>query len=499
MITGAVSHRFTPGWTGRPVAWMLMIGAVPGKETPVDAAELIVSALAESAAACRAGQARAQVMRGRLELISLLRERLPGERRVLVGVAEADPRAECARLADALRQSSADADRVVIAAARRLLGLLHPAPPPGTPSDPPGAPSEGGLGEGPTRPRASSASPGGRVRTGRPPGSQPGGGLTGGSRPMTTRGRPGSRADGDPITRPSVGPTAPGTRSTALGQRESGGGRVGGKQPGQPGDVDRVIVISGCSGIQVGEGNDQVSVYRVDLPSVDLTASPELAERLLGDGTPWARDLFSDDASLDLGSLAGRGGADSQGIVTSPEGDTLVIVRNSRGVQIGNGNVQHNTFTLDVAPVSVQADSLGDAGRRADVRRLLADPDDTAAARRLADDISGAARNSLSSSMEARTRQQVGNPHISLWAGEVRGQTGRQVGGRGRARVKVTVRIARPDPATLTRELQSAARRQAARISPRAPAPERPTPASRNFDRGPSISRQSPGIGGPGR
>lgn len=252
----------------------------------MDAAELIVSALAESAAACRAGQARAQVMRARLQLISLLRERLPGERRVLVGLAEADPRAECARLADSLRQSSADADRVVIAAARRLLGLLHPAPPPGTPNDPPGAPSEGGLGEGPTRPRASSASPGGRVRTGRPPGSQPGGGLTGGSRdgrampsthgtpsgeprtggdrirdprgsrPMTTRGRPGSRADGDPITRPSVGPTAPGTRSTALGQRESGGGRVGGEQPGQPGDVDRVIVISGCSGIQVGEGND---------------------------------------------------------------------------------------------------------------------------------------------------------------------------------------------------------------------------------------------------
>jgi len=41
-----------------------------GKETPVDLAELIVSALAESAAACRAKQARAEVMRARLELAS---------------------------------------------------------------------------------------------------------------------------------------------------------------------------------------------------------------------------------------------------------------------------------------------------------------------------------------------------------------------------------------------------------------------------------------------
>ena len=88
-----------------------------------------------------------------------------------------------------------------------------------------------------------------------------------------------------------------------------------------------------------------MSVYRVNLPSVDLTASPELAERLLGDGTPWARDLFSDDASLELGSLAGRGGSDSRGIVTSPDGDTLVLVRNSSGVQIGNGNVQRDRST----------------------------------------------------------------------------------------------------------------------------------------------------------
>jgi len=241
-----------------------------------------------------------------------------------------------------------------------------------------------------------------------------------------------------------------------------------------------------------------VSVYRVNLPSVDLTASPELAERLLGDGTPWARDLFSDDASLELGSLAGRDGSDSRGIVTSPDGDTLVLVRNSSGVQIGNGNVQRNNFTLDVAPVSVQADGLGDSGRRPDVRRLLANPDDTAAARRLADDISGAARNSLRSSMEVRTRQEVGNPYISLWAGEVLGQTGRQVG-PGRARVKVTVRVARPNPASLTRELQSAARRQAARNSLRTPAPERPTPASRNFDWGSPFSRQPPGTGRPGR
>jgi hypothetical protein len=41
-----------------------------------------------------------------------------------------------------------------------------------------------------------------------------------------------------------------------------------------------------------------------------------------------------------------------------PSGAVLVIVRNSRGVQVSDHNVQRNTFSVRVAAVSVWAGQL---------------------------------------------------------------------------------------------------------------------------------------------
>ncbi len=59
---------------------------------------------------------------------------------------------------------------------------------------------------------------------------------------------------------------------------------------------DRVILIERCNGVQVGQDNDQYSVYQVTLPAVTLESEQELAERLLARNAPWSRDLFSHDA-----------------------------------------------------------------------------------------------------------------------------------------------------------------------------------------------------------
>ena len=68
----------------------------------------------------------------------------------------------------------------------------------------------------------------------------------------------------------------------------------------------------------------------------------------------------------------------SRGITASPYGDTVVIVRNSRGVQVGDHNVQHNLFRIRVTDITVNADRLGmTAQREALISRLRENPDPT--------------------------------------------------------------------------------------------------------------------------
>jgi hypothetical protein len=236
----------------------------------------------------------------------------------------------------------------------------------------------------------------------------------------------------------------------------------------QPGGAE-VILIERCNGIQVGRNNDQVSVYRVTLPLASYADGSRLAETLLRRDAPWARDIFTHDARLGLACAASRRPrSSSSGIIEGPRGDTLVIVRDSRGVQVGNRNVQRNDFRIRVGDTAVRADRIGATRERQDcIARLRQDPGDKAAARRLAENLGRAARAELTASLAVRVRQSAGNPRIPLWSGKFRGLTGRQIGGPGnRARVRVHVTVEKFDTRRLACHLQAAATRMPRRQPP---------------------------------
>jgi hypothetical protein len=173
-----------------------------------------------------------------------------------------------------------------------------------------------------------------------------------------------------------------------------------------------VILIERCSGVQVGQDNDQYSAYQVTLPDAALQPGQVLADRLLSPDAPWSRDLFSRDARPDLGGVPGHGSRSaSRGIVAGPEGDTLVIVRNSRGVQVGDHNVQRNQFRIRVTDVRVQASRLGlTPAREEPISRLRENPRDQAAARSLAEDIARVASTDLVADLTARVTLDPGHP-----------------------------------------------------------------------------------------
>jgi hypothetical protein len=211
-----------------------------------------------------------------------------------------------------------------------------------------------------------------------------------------------------------------------------------------------VILIERCSGVQVGQDNDQYSVYQVRLPKVRIEPGQGLAEGLLSPDTPWAEDLFSYRPPEVRPSSAGPAAPD---ITARPNGDTLVIVRNSRGVQVGDHNVQHNQFRIRVAGLAVRADQVGPAPQwEALAARLRDDPDDRGAARSLARHVAEAASIDLTASLTDKITD-LASPPRDGWPDAVRDRTGIQVGEFGRASVRVEVRISRWDSATLERQI----------------------------------------------
>jgi RIP homotypic interaction motif len=242
---------------------------------------------------------------------------------------------------------------------------------------------------------------------------------------------------------------------------------LAGRQAGHPpreavGGPHRTILIEHSSGIQVGKNNDQVSIYRVTLPRASFASADRLAGALLRQDAPWARDVFTHDGRPDLTRAASGGpGSSSSGIVESPWGDTLVIVRNSRGVQIGNRNFQRNEFQIRVSDTVVRPDRIGTTRERRDcISRLRRDPGDGTAARRLAENLGRAARTELAADLTVRVRQTAGEPKILRRSGEFRRLTGRQIGGPGNhARILVHVTVQKFDTRVLARRLQVAAKR----------------------------------------
>lgn len=249
--------------------------------------------------------------------------------------------------------------------------------------------------------------------------------------------------------------------------------------------VARVILIERSSGVQVGRHNRQASAYLVTVPQASFGSAQRLAGALLSPHAPWARDLFSHDARPDLAGLAGgRPGTSSRSIMKHPGGDTLVIVRNSRGVQVGNRNVQRNRFRVMVRAVAVHAEGIGMTRKRLEwISRLRQHPGDRTAARLLAEDLGQAARARLHADLSAKIRQITGNTQIRRLIGKFLGLHGRQIGGpTNRARVRVHVAIGKFDTRALERALRTAGPSREPPTRQRLPVPRPELPPRRTPD-----------------
>jgi len=227
------------------------------------------------------------------------------------------------------------------------------------------------------------------------------------------------------------------------------------------GTIRRVVLIDGCSGVQYGRDNEQYSVYRVTLPPVALESTEALARHLLSDDRQWSRDVFDHNGQASFAGLAGAGSAFG-GVAEAVAGDTLVIVRNSRGVQVGDGNTQHNKFQIRVASVAIKAVQVSPAAAsRAAVDRLCQHPSQ-ATAGMVARQIADAAREHLVLDLTAQVTREVGNPVIPGQPAEISGRTGVQAGGSARAHVRVVVEVTTVNVDRLTAVLLRQARRDLA-------------------------------------
>ena len=225
---------------------------------------------------------------------------------------------------------------------------------------------------------------------------------------------------------------------------------------------DRVILIERSRGVQVGRDNDQFSVYQVTLPSTAFRSGHALANQLMSPDTPWSRDLFRHDARPDFGrATGGTSGSSSGGVIQGPRGDTLIIVRNSSGVQIGDHGTQRNEFRIRVSDVTVRADGLAmNRERQVRIARLRENPRDQAAARWLARDVGRVAQDGLRADITARVKAVVDRPQINRWSGRVYGRMGAQVGGpHNRVRQEIDVVVSRFDTRGLERQILNRAAR----------------------------------------
>jgi hypothetical protein len=221
----------------------------------------------------------------------------------------------------------------------------------------------------------------------------------------------------------------------------------------------RVVVIDRCDGAQVGRDSVQYSVYRVSLAAPKLELNSSLVRDLFEHRSRWWREAFSHDARLPTASRAR-----SRRLLASfhriAQGDTLIIVRQSRGVQIGRGVRQANEFRLYAEDYTIRADRLApDIRTRAAIERLRANPRDSTAARDLADVIIRDARRSMTVQMDRQLRGDLRRSQINNWSCRVHDRTGVQVGGPGnRQYVQREVEPPRIDRGRVQRQLQQQAR-----------------------------------------
>lgn len=224
----------------------------------------------------------------------------------------------------------------------------------------------------------------------------------------------------------------------------------------------RVVVIDRCDGAQVGRDNIQYSAYRIRIAAPKLELGRSLVRDLFERRSRWWREAFSHDARLPRTSQARSHGLRSS-FHRMAQGDTLVIVRRSRGTQIGRGVAQANKFQLYAEDYTIRARQLApDSRSREAIERLHADPRDSVAARVLADRIIRDARQYMTVQMDRQLRGRVRRSQINSWSCHVRDTTGVQVGGPGnRQYVQREIVPPRIDRGRVQREVQQQARRYA--------------------------------------
>ncbi len=392
----------------------------------MDAQDVIISALAAGVAACSQQNPPPGIVSANRLLRSVVAGRL-GNRHTLIDEADSSLQRH-ARLAEALRETGASTDPSCISAARELLKLLH--------------------------------TPDGNLVTGEPgPISALGGPVHERPRIRPRSAYQPSSAEGWPaLAAVPPGQTAASPGTTADGNQDRRAGEAGARRDDPHPVPRRVVLIDCCNGIQVGEDNEQLSVFTVTL-SAEFASAQELAEMLLGAGTPWEQDIFRHDAELRPPALQTAAGSDSRSIVQGPGGDTLVIVRNSRGVQVGDHNDQRNHFRIVAAPVSVRVEGvLLTRVRREAVCQLLENLADTKAAQRLAADLASAAQNFLMADITAHLHRGIAAPRAYRYPDEVTSVNGGQVTDTPNASVRVKVEVNTFDASALADQIQQTAR-----------------------------------------
>jgi hypothetical protein len=198
--------------------------------------------------------------------------------------------------------------------------------------------------------------------------------------------------------------------------------------------VKRVVYIDRSSGVQYGQGNDQYTLLRISLPDAALKSSAALAWHLLGKDTQCSRYVFSHDGYASFTGQAGTGGFFLFEDVTEElTGDTLVIIRNSRGIQVGDGNTQYNEFRTRAHQVTITIVEVGQTPEiRAAVGQLRQRPS-WKAAELLANLVANAAMDQLIFDLTAQVTRELGDPVIRGNPAEIDGVIAAQAGGSARS------------------------------------------------------------------
>jgi hypothetical protein len=205
-----------------------------------------------------------------------------------------------------------------------------------------------------------------------------------------------------------------------------------------------LVVIDTCDGIQVGRDNVQKNKFTYKLIDPTVEISKSLVRNLL-EGKESGTDSFSTDAPVSLPQR--RSSADGladcftggykQALASSGGDQVLVVVRHSRGVQVGNDGLQLNHFRTDLNSCSVRVERLASNWKRQDaIDRLRSNPEDSEAAGMLVRDIVKEATRALRSDVRDKVKKLTERPLIEGFSAVLREEIARSVGER--SRIKTT-------------------------------------------------------------